>query len=62
MIQLLLAFILRQKGVAAIPKAGTPRHTRENAEAAEIRLSDAEWERIGAEFPAPTHKMPLDIQ
>ena len=61
-IQLLLAFILRQKGVAAIPKAGTPRHTRENGEAAEIRLSDAEWERIGAEFPAPTHKMPLDIQ
>lgn len=61
-IQLLLAFVLRQKGVAAIPKAGTPQHTRENAEAAEIWLSDAEWERIEAEFSAPTHKMPLDIK
>lgn len=61
-IQLLLAFALRRESVAAIPKAGTPRHTRENAEAAEIRLSDEEWKRIEAEFPSPAHKMPLDIR
>lgn len=61
-IQLLLAFALRRQDVAAIPKAGTPQHTRENAKAGEIRLADAEWERIEAAFPAPAHKVPLDIQ
>ena len=61
-IQLLLAFVLRQEGVAAIPKAGTPQHTRENAEAAQIRLTEKEWKEIEADFPAPAHKTPLDVQ
>ena len=60
--QVMLAFVLHQKQVIAIPKAAQSAHTRENAQAAELVLSDAEWEQIDRAFPAPKHKVPLDIQ
>ncbi|GHU80192.1 aldo/keto reductase [Clostridia bacterium] len=60
--QLLLAFTLRQEGLIAIPKAGSPAHAAENAAAADIRLPAEDWAEIDRAFPAPTRKMPLDMQ
>jgi len=60
--QLMLAFTLRQPNVAAIPKAGSVSHVEENARAAEINISDDDWEKIDGVFWAPTSKMHLDIE
>lgn len=60
--QLMLAFILRQPDVIAIPKASTPDHVAANAAAAKLALSSEDWEKVDAAFPAPSKKMPLDIQ
>lgn len=38
--QLLLAFVLHQDGVSAIPKAATPAHTRENAARHSVKAKD----------------------
>ncbi len=59
--QVLLAFLLADENVIAIPKSSSPEHTRENAEAACIRLSEAERRELSAAFPAPARKVPLDI-
>ncbi len=61
-IQLLLAFVLNQEGVTAIPKASTPAHTLQNAAVADVRFTQEERTALEAAFPPPTHKMPLDIQ
>jgi len=60
--QILLAFVLRQKGVIAIPKSSSPAHTEQNARVAELVISDDDWARIDAVLPPPTHKMHLDIE
>ena len=59
--QLLLAWVIRQEGVLAIPKASSVRHVQENAAALNIRLSSEELAIINQAFPAPQHKMPLDV-
>jgi diketogulonate reductase-like aldo/keto reductase len=46
-----LRFLLRRPSVFAIPKAASPEHAAENAEAGDLRLSDAELARIDAAFP-----------
>lgn len=61
-IQLLLAFVLHQKDVVAIPKAGLPIHVKENAEALNVDLSPAELKTLNDAFPAPDRPTPLDIQ
>lgn len=61
-IQLLLAFVLHQKDVVAIPKAATPAHVKANAETLEVELSPAELAAINQAFPAPDRPLPLDIQ
>lgn len=60
--QLLLAFVLRQEQMIAIPKAGTEAHVRENRAALEIELSDEDWRAIDRAFPPPTSKTRLDIE
>jgi diketogulonate reductase-like aldo/keto reductase len=60
--QLMLAFALRQPNVAAIPKASSASHAKENAKAAELELPLEDWELVGREFPAPGRKVPLDIE
>lgn len=60
-VQILLAFLLVQKNVVAIPKAGRLQHTVENAEAAKIELTAGELERLNQAFPPPDHKTYLDI-
>lgn len=59
--QLLLAWVIRQPGVIAIPKASSVVHVQENAAALEVVLTDEELQLIDRAWPAPQHKLPLDI-
>lgn len=59
--QLLLAWVIRQPGVIAIPKASSVAHVQENAAALEVVLTDEELQLIDRAWPAPQHKLPLDI-
>jgi diketogulonate reductase-like aldo/keto reductase len=49
--QVALRFLVRRPSVLAIPKAADVGHVRDNAAAADLRLSDAELERIDEAFP-----------
>jgi diketogulonate reductase-like aldo/keto reductase len=60
--QLLLAFVLRQENAIAIPKAGSPAHVEENAKVPDIAVSDEDWAEIDRAFWPPTEKMHLDIE
>lgn len=59
--QLLLAWVIRQPGVIAIPKASSVAHVQENAAALEVELTDEDLQLIDRAWPAPQHKSPLDI-
>lgn len=59
--QLLLAFVLRQNDVAAIPRSGNPANAVENAQADVIVLTEEEWTAVDREFPAPMRKVGLNI-
>lgn len=59
--QILLAFLLDQPGVIPIPRSGNAAHTRQNAAAARIRLTEEERQALDRAFPAPAYKTPLDI-
>ena len=60
--QIILAWNVRNGKTIAIPKSVRPQRILENAKAGEIILTDEELRLIDREFPAPTHKVPLDIQ
>ncbi len=49
--QVALAFLLRDPAVFVIPKAASHEHTRANAGAGDVRLTDADIARIEAAFP-----------
>jgi diketogulonate reductase-like aldo/keto reductase len=57
--QVALAWLLARDGVAAIPKAASEAHVRENRAAADIRLTNADLAEIDAAFPPPKRKQPL---
>lgn len=59
--QLMLAWVIRQPGVMAIPKAGSVTHVRENAAALTITLTDEQLMRLDSLFPPPQSKQPLDV-
>ncbi|RFA08198.1 oxidoreductase [Subtercola boreus] len=59
--QVALAWTLRSGSVLAIPKASTASHVRENAAARDLRLSDADLERLDRAFPPPTRAVPLEM-
>ena len=61
-IQVLLSFVLNQENMIAIPKAAQVKHMKENIECLDIKLSQEDLENLNKEFPAPTRKMPLDIE
>ena len=60
--QLLLAFVLRQDNMVAIPKAGSPSHVRKNAEVLHISIADEDWRKIDKTFLPPTEKTPLGME
>jgi diketogulonate reductase-like aldo/keto reductase len=58
--QVALAWVLRRDGVCAIPRAGTPKHVRENRAALDLRLSAEDRAELDRAFPPPAHKEPLE--
>ncbi len=59
--QVAIAWSLRKQGVISIPKAADASHVRENAHAAELRLTEEDLAAIDAEFPPPKRKIPLEM-
>lgn len=59
-VQLLLAFVLRYDDMVAIPKAVSFDHVEENAQAADIHLTEEDLEELSVSFPAPTEKIPME--
>jgi diketogulonate reductase-like aldo/keto reductase len=59
--QVALAWVLRQDGVIAIPRAGVPAHVAENRGALDIRLTGDDLAALDRAFPPPTRKKPLEM-
>jgi diketogulonate reductase-like aldo/keto reductase len=59
--QVALACVVRQDGVIAIPKAGTPEHVRQNRAALDLRLSKPDLVALERAFPPPTRPTPLEV-
>jgi diketogulonate reductase-like aldo/keto reductase len=59
--QIALAWILRQPGVLAIPKAGHPDRVRENRRAVDVHLAADDLAALDRTFRPPTRKTPLEI-
>ena len=59
--QVALAWVLRQEGVVAIPKAGHTERVRENRGALAIKLTADDCEALDEAFPRPTRKTPLEM-
>ena len=57
--QIALAWVLRRKGVIAIPKAVEPEHVRRNRAALDIELDAADLAELDRAFPPPRRKQPL---
>jgi diketogulonate reductase-like aldo/keto reductase len=57
--QIALAWLLRQPGVIAIPKASNETHVRDNARSIEIKLTKEDLAELDREFPPPKSKKPL---
>jgi diketogulonate reductase-like aldo/keto reductase len=59
--QIAIAWVLRQPGVIAIPKASSIDHVRENRGALEIRLTQADLDDLDEAFPPPHGPTPLEM-
>jgi diketogulonate reductase-like aldo/keto reductase len=59
--QLALAWLIRQDGIIAIPKASSQQHARENRGALDIQLGDEELAALNRLFPAPKKKTSLEV-
>jgi diketogulonate reductase-like aldo/keto reductase len=57
--QIALAWLLRQKGVVAIPKAASVAHVQDNHAALALRFARTDLAALDAAFPPPTRKLPL---
>jgi diketogulonate reductase-like aldo/keto reductase len=57
--QVSLAWVLRQDGVIAIPKAVRPEHVQLNAQAAQLQLEAGDLEALDQAFQAPQRKQRL---
>jgi diketogulonate reductase-like aldo/keto reductase len=53
--------VIRQDGVIAIPRTGSPEHVRENASAAGIELTTDDLAALDAAFPPSKKKRPLEM-
>lgn len=59
--QVALAWVLRQEGVMAIPKAGSAAHVRENRGALDLKLSAHDLADLDREFAPPKGRTPLEM-
>ncbi|MGV7206642.1 aldo/keto reductase [Oxalobacteraceae bacterium A2-2] len=60
--QVALAWVLRQDGVLAIPKAADPVHVRVNRAAADLVLTPENLAALDKVFPPPRKARPLDMR
>ena len=60
-VQIALAWVIRQDGVTAIPRTGSPEHVRENAGAIDIKLSARDLQEIDHGMPPPTEPHSLEM-
>lgn len=60
--QVALAWVIREPGIIAIPKAARVSHVRENHGAADIRLTKRDLGELDESFPIPTDKKPLEVR
>ena len=59
--QVALAWVLRQKGVVAIPKTSRAERVTENLGALEVRLREDDLARLDKAFPPPGGRTPLEM-
>jgi diketogulonate reductase-like aldo/keto reductase len=59
--QVALAWVLRQPGILAIPKAASPEHVRENRAAVQIDLDERDLAALDRAFPPPPGPQPLEM-
>ncbi len=60
--QILLSWCMRDGNTIAIPRSSRPEHTLMNAQAKDLELGEEALRLIDKLYPAPTHKVYLDIQ
>lgn len=60
--QLALAWLMRQDGVIAIPKAGREAHLLENWRSRQAPIANTAWAALEGLFPKPTRKRPLAMR
>ncbi|KAA3448910.1 oxidoreductase [Mesorhizobium sp. SARCC-RB16n] len=59
--QIALAWVMRQDGVIAIPKASSQEHVRQNVAALDIELTPQDIADLDHAFPPPTRKRGLEM-
>jgi diketogulonate reductase-like aldo/keto reductase len=59
--QIALAWVLRQPGVIAIPKASTPGHVQQNRAALDLELTAEDLAQLDQAFPPPHGPHPLQM-
>ncbi len=59
--QIILAWDIRDDATLAIPQTSNPDHAVDNVKALKIDLTKDELEALDKAYPAPNHKVPLDI-
>lgn len=59
--QLLLKFSLRVPIAAAIPRSSNPAHVEALIQGLSVQISEEDWARLEAAFPAPVEKVPLEM-
>lgn len=59
--QIALAWVLRQPGIIAIPKASDQNHVRDNARSTDLKLTKDDLNELDQEFPPPQskHELPM---
>lgn len=59
--QIALSWIVRQKGMIAIPKAASPDHVRQNRAAVDVVLTEEDLTQLDRAFPPPKRAQPLEM-
>ena len=59
--QIALAWVIRQDGVTAIPRASSSEHVRENAAALDLKLTARDLEELDRAFPPPEGATALEM-
>lgn len=61
-VQVILAWVLHQENVLAIPRTGKVKHMKDNIAARDIKLTAEELAKLNQAFPAPRKRVPLDME